>query len=48
MVLVVASLDEDPASGPVIHVNVESKATWYEIRDDLPRFEGFPKSSADS
>ena len=46
--LVVATLDEEPASGPVMHLNVESKAPWYEIRDDLPRFEGLPPGLAES
>jgi len=40
--LVVASLDEEPQRGPAVHVNVESKAPWYEIRDDLPQFRGLP------
>ncbi len=40
--LVVASLDEDPTESPVAHVNVESKAAWYEILDDKPQYPGFP------
>jgi len=39
--LVVASLDEEPTAAPSMHLNVESKAPWYEIRDDAPRFDGF-------
>jgi hypothetical protein len=40
--LVVASLDEEPEQGPVMHINVESKAAWYEIRDGLPQHEALP------
>ncbi len=40
--LLVASLDEEPTTKPVMHINVESKAPWYEILDDLPQFPGFP------
>ena len=29
VVLVVAGLDQEPSEGPVVHVNVESKAQWY-------------------
>ena len=44
-VLHVASLDDEPTTKPVMHINVESKAAWYEILDDLPRFPGFPIQS---
>ena len=40
--LVVASLDEEPERGPIMHINLESKATWYEVRDDLPQHEALP------
>ena len=40
--LVVATLDDDRDVQPAMHINLESKASWYEIRDDLPRFEGLP------
>jgi len=40
--LVIASLDEEPERGPVVHVNVESKAGWYEIPDDLPQHAALP------
>ncbi len=43
--LVVASLDDPSGLAPVMHVNVESKAPWYEIRDELPRFPGLPPGS---
>ena len=38
----VASLDDEPEEGPVMHINVESKSPWYEILDDLPQYEGLP------
>ena len=41
-VLVVCSLEENPARAPVAHFNVESKAAWYRIRDDAPQHQGFP------
>ena len=44
--LVVASLDQEPARGPVMHVNVESKAGWYRILDELPQHRGFPETIA--
>ncbi len=35
-----ALFDTDPGVRPEMHVHVASKADWYEICDDLPRFEG--------
>jgi hypothetical protein len=32
--------------GPVMHINVESKAPWCEILDDLPRYDGIPPGAA--
>lgn len=43
--LVVASLDEAPARGPVMHINVESKASWYEILDGLPQHQALPPAA---
>lgn len=40
--VVVSSLDDDLQPAPWFHVNLESKAPWFEIRDDLPRFEAWP------
>jgi len=40
--LAIATLDEEPAESPVMHVNVESKAPWYTIRDELPQYPGLP------
>lgn len=45
MLLVVASLDEEPEQGPVMHINVESKARWYDIHDGLPQHQGFPPNT---
>ncbi len=42
VMLVAASLDPEPAQPPVLHINLESKAPWYEILDGCPCFEGFP------
>lgn len=40
--ILVASLDEEPRERPVMHINVASKAPWYEILDDLPQHAGLP------
>ena len=40
--LLVSTLDDEPAHAPALHVNVESKAPWYEIRDDLRQYEALP------
>jgi hypothetical protein len=32
-------LDGDPGDRPVAHLHAGSKAPWFEITDDLPRFE---------
>ena len=34
------TLDGDPARRPVAHVWTSSKASWFEITDALPQFEG--------
>jgi hypothetical protein len=40
--LPLGTLDDDPGVRPSAHVFVASKAPWFEISDDLPRFsEGF-------
>ena len=44
--LVVASLAEEPSTQPSAHFNLESKAPWFEIRDDAPRFDAFPPAVA--
>jgi hypothetical protein len=40
----VTSLDEEPTIAPAMHFNLESKAPWYELLDDAPRFDAFPPS----
>ena len=40
--LVVATLDDQSQVRPSMHINLESKAPWYEIEDVLPRFDGLP------
>jgi hypothetical protein len=40
--VIVSSLDEAFQPSPWFHVNLESKAPWYEIGDDLPRFQAWP------
>jgi hypothetical protein len=36
------NLEGDPGARPRAHIFVASKAPWYEIADDLPRFDGYP------
>jgi hypothetical protein len=36
------SLDSDPGMAPDAHIYVASKAPWFEITDDLPRFAEMP------
>jgi hypothetical protein len=36
------NLDEDPHARPLAHILVASKAPWYEIPDQLTRFDGYP------
>jgi hypothetical protein len=40
--LIVASLDDPPSTPSALHVNLESKAPWYEILDSAPRFDALP------
>jgi hypothetical protein len=40
--LIVATLDEEPKEGPVMIINLESKAPWFDLRDGLPGHEGLP------
>ena len=40
-----ASLDRDPSEPPAAHVNVESKAPWFEILDDRPQYPAFPSQA---
>jgi len=43
--LIVGSLDADPTTPPALHVNVESKAAWYEILDGRPQFDALPEAA---
>lgn len=38
------TLVDNPTIRPARHIFVGSKAPWFEITDDLPRFEGLPSS----
>ena len=38
----VGSLDDDPGLEPKGHIYVGSKADWFEITGDLPRYEEMP------
>jgi hypothetical protein len=44
LTLAVASLEESdqPAREAALHINVESKARWYEIRDGVPQHAALP------
>lgn len=37
--IALGTVDGDPGCRPAYHIWVGSKAPWYEITDDLPRFE---------
>ena len=39
--LVVSTLDDDSHPGPVLHLNLESKASWHVITDELPQYQRF-------
>jgi hypothetical protein len=41
--LPLGALDDDPGVKPEMHVFVASKAPWFEITDDLLRFDDFPR-----
>jgi hypothetical protein len=36
------NLDGDPGSRPLAHIFVGSKAPWYDLAGDLPRFDAYP------
>jgi hypothetical protein len=44
--LIAETLDEPLTEPPAVHINVESKAPWYEIRDDKPQFPALPRAFA--
>lgn len=37
-----ALLDDEPSIKPQAHIFVDSKASWYDINDDLPQFSQAP------
>ena len=39
-VIAASALDDDPKVRPSIHIHTASKPDWYEIADDLKKFEG--------
>ncbi|MBV1866380.1 MAG: GFA family protein [Marinosulfonomonas sp.] len=41
-VVAVSALDDDPKIRPTFHMHTASKPDWYEIVDDLKKFEGDP------
>ncbi|HZR82161.1 MAG TPA: GFA family protein [Candidatus Binatia bacterium] len=44
VVVPMGGIDGDPGIRPNAHIFVGSKAPWYEIADDLPRYEEYPTS----
>ncbi len=42
VVVPAGSLDDDPGVRPGLHIFVASKAPWFEISDDLPRYDAYP------
>ncbi len=39
-VVAASALDDDPKIKPMLHIHTASKPDWYEIVDDLKKFEG--------
>ncbi len=39
-VIAASALDDDPGIRPTLHIHTASKPNWYEISDDLQKFEG--------
>ncbi len=44
--LVAGTLDDDPRLKPKFHIFFESKASWHEVHDTLPKYPGFPPPDA--
>ena len=42
VIIPAGALDGDPGVRPVVHIHTASRAGWYDITDDLPRFAEFP------
>ena len=34
------TLDDDPGARPDVHIHVASKASWYDVDDNLPKLDG--------
>lgn len=45
--LALGSLDEDPGGRPEGHIFVGSKASWFEITDELPQHDEYPPGVTD-
>jgi hypothetical protein len=45
--LALGTVDGDPGVRPTAHWHVASKASWFEIRDDLPQYPEFPPIPSD-
>ena len=43
--LAIGTLDDDPQIRPVAHIFVGSKAPWFEITDELPRYDHYPPTT---
>ncbi|MDG2048948.1 MAG: GFA family protein [Myxococcota bacterium] len=43
--LMVSTLDTEPTTPPVVHINTGSMAPWYRIQDDRPTFPALPPDS---
>lgn len=43
--LIVATLDTDAELRPLANINIESKCSWHQINDELPRFGAVPTQS---
>ena len=43
MFVPVGSFDDDPGARAEMHIFVGSKPPWFEITDDIPQFEAYPK-----
>lgn len=41
------TLDDDPEVRPVAHIFAASKAPWFDISDELPRFDEYPPGFGD-
>lgn len=42
VIIPAGALDNDPEVRPIVHIHTSSKASWYQITDELPQFAKFP------